>query len=255
MKITHTKVSAVADGSDPAQVQPSDWNAEHTVVRRYNPHDWVGHANDADDDFMTGTLDTTGSRAAGATPWTSTALSGSTVSFEGPGLLRLSSQTSGTDTRAYVTQPAPSGNWKFRTSMRMLSFNARYGGAGIRLLGANKVRWFTPQGGGAGPMLQVQDRSLAEGWLSNLAATDNPWGTSTPTRLAYTSPLVLEVERSGTTLTYRYSSTGFEGTFIDVYSEDESVPGALSTIGLIAVATDTSSARGIGLFNWFRRIS
>lgn len=30
--ITHTKISAVGDGADTSLVQPSDWNAVHTVT-------------------------------------------------------------------------------------------------------------------------------------------------------------------------------------------------------------------------------
>ena len=32
MSITHTKVSAIADGADTTVVRPSDWNADHTIA-------------------------------------------------------------------------------------------------------------------------------------------------------------------------------------------------------------------------------
>src|SRR3990167_5605560 len=32
MAITHTKVSAITDGSDTDLVRPSDWNADHTIA-------------------------------------------------------------------------------------------------------------------------------------------------------------------------------------------------------------------------------
>jgi len=31
MRVTHTKVSGVADGPDPDEVQPSDWNDDHVI--------------------------------------------------------------------------------------------------------------------------------------------------------------------------------------------------------------------------------
>lgn len=257
MKITHTKVSGVPDGSDPAQVQPSDWNADHAVVQRYNPADWTGHVFAADDDFMTGTLDTAGSRASGATPWTQTILTDSALSFDGPGLLRLYSQRlSGNDTRALITQPVPAGNWKYRTAGRFLPSVTTYGGGGLRLDSPTKRRWFTVQGSGGTPALQVQDRTTSETWVSGLQSNGAPWSGF---RNSWTDVLFLEIERSGGDLIYRYSSTGHEGTFVDFYTENSGSTGFpvadITTIGLINVATDNPKAKGISLFNWFRRIT
>jgi hypothetical protein len=210
--------------------------------------------DNADDEFETGSsIDLTGARFTGATAWAwrnqSTAtgnLSQGSLVFAGPGH---------TGSNLHILeQPTSGSTWKYRCKISGFFVNpVSFSGGGMCVVNNSngKVIGFYKlySSGFAIAGDKWTNVTTYSASLATNAVWDNTtgrWGRS---------GVFLEIELVGTNLVFRYSDSGYEGTFVAFATE------ALATfittadrIGLI-VHNDTGSNAPTVTFDWFRKMS
>jgi hypothetical protein len=219
----------------------------------------------SDDEFETASLDTAGTRSAGALPWTTINQTGLT-NVQQQGSLQITATLQTTWGGIYQTVAAGTA-YKYRAKHRL-----RWSGAGtaVQICGL----WLYESGTGkylTAGILNNPGPQLWLAWYPNLSTTTQTGNSATAslnsTPGCLESPpfltqdlkwMYLEIERAGATIYMRASPSGLEGTFID--------------IGNVAVTTAFTTAPdsiGIGTYcinlgggttnlittDWFRRIS
>jgi hypothetical protein len=79
---------------------------------------------------------------------------------------------------------------------------------------------------------------------------------SCPLGIVPFAPVYLEIENDGTSLYFRCSDTGVDGSFLQVFTQALSTwVTAVDTIGLMCNVNATGGAGSIGVFDWFRRMA
>lgn len=220
-----------------------------TGTRGQHPDDIPENPNVADDEFEGLTLDTTGERADGATPW-EWVNQGDATAVLTQGHLVLTDPGNTVLNMHVIRQALPAAPWTYRfkfTEIAGASTDYSIGGVCIMNNTNNRLLVFSKDYN-AGWDLSVDrytDFSTGASTITDIGSFFTPWDS----RL----PVYFEVECDGTNVTFRLSGSGVNGTFAD--------------IGTDALATFITSADYIGLLvnslnstdtvmavEWFRRM-
>lgn len=209
----------------------------------------------ADDDFEDGsTIDTAGTRRSGATAWAWRNQGGATANLVAGSLILFAPASAGTNHRI-VEQVAPSGAWKYRAKVRINAADVNFAASGLVLLNSSNGRlvvWGVNRNGGT---LLYALRYTDPTTFSAAIATPISYTAESLIRASPT--LYLEVESSGTVLTFRYS---YDGITFNAYSGTETISafltasgGALDRIGLDMDGENSNDAYLI--VDWFRKVA
>jgi hypothetical protein len=203
------------------------------------------------DEFETGTtIDTSGTRYSGATPWTAFNLSTATNSVSNGSLVFLPAAISSLSINGY-SQPVPAGNWTYEAKIQ-----------GFETGGSQILGMFVATSAGATGKLQTFHITTQDIQVDNFnSATSFSGGASSvtgayillDTHTETTIPVYLQISLAGTTLNYAYSLTGIPGTFTTILSTSTStfLGAAPALIGLMGLSQTT--AQSTLLCDWFRR--
>lgn len=206
-----------------------------------------------DDEFSTGsTIDTAGTRFSGANAWTLYESAGGNVGSEvntGAGIIWLT--VSGSNSIQGFYQALAAGNFKYRMKLSIEGANStnNYGGFFLHDSVGGKLEAF---------YLRPHVPSTA-----NLVALEKGRWTNQTTfdatglvRDIVLSPgfsIYLEIERSSTTLTYRYSATGRRFIQFTTNSETAHMANSPNRIGIFY---NTSTTNGPHItVEWFRKVA
>lgn len=215
-----------------------------------------------DDEFEYGSsIDTTGARRSGANAWSWVNQNSATAAV-GRGNVLLSAPQNGGQF-SYAAQAPPSGTWKFRAKISVPAYltNAPY--AGLLLYNsANGHNVFfgtiynTFITGGAPGLIVAVSTSWPSGGGATTHAPPSTSYISSATARDLSRYSYLEIEYDGTTLYYRVSPSGVDGSFSQVYSGTASsdLGAAPTNIGL-AAGSYGAGVPAILACDWFRRTS
>lgn len=206
------------------------------------------------DEFESAALDTTGSRYAGATPWT-VVNQGSITLNQDHGSIVFSGDGS-TNSLHSIVQPVSGIAWRFRAK-GYTSWISPGDSWGFVCRESSSAKSLTPGllvNSGETPTTWIA------GWLND-TTLNNTYNVVTNAAL-YTTffhhfiPLYLEVELAAGTITFRISDTGEDGTFQSVASATLVAQGivAIDQIGLSAF-TGGGSSPLCGVCDWFRQVA
>lgn len=228
--------------------------ASSVSLNNVTPETHPSTAAAADDEFEAGTsIDTTGGRRTGATPW-SWVNRGTATAIVSQGALVFTAPASSSEAPRLLTQPLPAGSGAtYRCKMLdLVSASADSSYAGLAFYDATE-----------GKAISVGVHALATGW--QLEVDKWPDFVTAPTA-AYTSgvypttgrvahqPIWLEITTDGTTLRFLVSDSGVDGTFEEVFSETIST--YLPTVSHVALLVDTSnSVPALAVYDLFRQIA
>ena len=217
-----------------------------TANNQYNvtPDTHPAVANAADDEFEIGTtLDTTGSRRAGATPW-SWYNQGTSVANVGSGALQLAAQAGGNFHA--VLQTAPSAPFTYVAKVQIgvsATSNTALGGFFLYNTGSTKII-------AAG--FDMHSGNLQVYHFTGSAYDASPYN-ALPLGFTAFQYVYLQVVNDGTNLKFSVSHSGVPGSFIQFYTETlASFIAAVSEIGLFGNFNATSPQLTC---DWFRRIA
>lgn len=206
------------------------------------------------DEFEGPSLDTGGIRFAGAIPWTWQNQSPAVATL-GQGALSLTQTPDGSLQFHVVTQPLPTGPWKFRTKQSVMIANGtNYAGGGILLQesGSGKFADFHKiYSGGQNGEVDIWPGTFASPGAGATASTWNPWGGN---QAIFGSPVYLEIEFDGTTYYYRWSITGYEGSFVTVTTTTNSIFGGTNADHIGLGGLNTSTGPSTLVYDWWRRM-
>lgn len=206
--------------------------------------------NAADDEFggylysAETSLDTGGTRFSGATAWAWRNQGGATTVLTA-GVAVLTAP-SGTANLRIIEQALPGGTtWTYRAKICAYAPVGNFWQAGMTVIesGTTKIEQLVTAESG---LLRV-DR-----WSNVTTYTTTPGTLNTITW--YQRQIYLEIERNGSNVLYRFSPTGFAGTFQLVYTSSGYWTSAPDKIGLVA----TSNGNGSDVLlscEWFRRVA
>lgn len=244
-----------ASGSELYFAQVPFVSAIQSVVVPYGPDSYTFYpAYVANDEFNTGTLDTTGTRFSGAEAWTWLNQGPTTATQSYGGLVLAKTYDSGEWT--FIFQNSPSTPWKYRCKITLggMERYQNYYSAGLAVRNSSNQR--------------ITTISLAyiNGHIVRHARGDADHGSSTiwiadKNVLDVSRQNYLELEHSGTELITRWSPTGHDGTFQELGRENVTTHhnnpiGTVNQIGL-GIQHDRSADTGefYAIVDWFRRIS
>lgn len=198
------------------------------------------------DEFETGaTIDTTGSRYAGATPWTAFNLSTATNQVNAGALVLRPVNTVALTVNGY-SQPIVGATWAYVA--KVVSANLPTNGAVGAMVGlpGGKFIYFNVSGTGGAQM--------------NVQAFTNPTTFSSTqiglgSAIAIGNYVYLQILYNGTNIIFSYSYNGVPGSFVTAFTETPaSFLGAVPTIvGL--VGSLQSGQQGQLVCDWFRQIA
>ena len=212
--------------------------------------------NVADDEFSTGSdWDTAGTRFASATAWTKFESTGGYLNSRintGAGLLSVNTALANAIQGYY--QSLPAGDLKYRCSIWLsseLQSSAIRGGMFLR----DSI-------GGRIERLMMRPHELSTAPLfPKLESRNSSSQTADNAQRAYhttTGPMwfrwYFEMERSGTTIFWRYSGDGREFVELTNFTETNYLANSPNQIGLFVDSSNTTANRYV-TFEWFRRIS
>lgn len=192
------------------------------------------------DDFETGaTIDTTGARYAGATPWTAYNLSSGSAAVSNGSLALLPAAIVGLSVNGY-TQPLVGATWAYTCKMQVVNTTGALGM--IISVGAGKMWHFN-----------VASSTTIEVQSFNTATSFNGTAISTGILSVVATAVYLRIGYDGTNLTFSYSTTGNESSYITLVST--TLTGWLGVAPtLVGLAGQLQSAtQGIAIYDWFRR--
>lgn len=246
-------ISFVASGSIASvNVQAAIEELDTTVsliAGGYIPDAPPASPNVADDEFDVGSaIDTAGTRFAGATAWAWNNQSTATGDLESE-IFKLALPSSASVSLRRVEQPC-SGSWKYRCKLSparivVLGPNYQYFGMCVANNSSGKIVTF---GVYSGTNLQTYR------WDNATTFNGNVSDQSFPNINHYKDPFYLEIENDGTTLTFRYSYSGYNFTFTQ--HSTETIATHLSSVDRIGLCAYTSNSNAMTVgYDWFRRIS
>jgi len=211
--------------------------------------------NPADDEFEYGTsVDTTGTRFSGATPWT-WVNQGTATGVVAAGALVLSVPASSTANARTIFQPAAAGDWKYR--INLLDQNSNAGStnifsAGLIVRNSANGRMFSFSRSYSTGM-----KWLVQRWASSTAVNATVYssdGFSAPFFRSSHIPTYFEVEKLGTSVIFRISDSGVAGTFYTIATEPLAT--YLLAVDQVGIYVDTTNNNvSMGVFDWFRKIT
>lgn len=197
-----------------------------------------------DDEFEGTELDETGSRRAGAEAWT-WYNQGSSTSIQGSGRQVLLHPGSVSDDHSAVMQEAPTAPWVFRAKVALGTTASHGNYFRVGVIAYNDANTHMHHAGISQSGVQAfSANSLSSGGTNH---TPLPWQVCVP--------VYIEMEDDGTDFYVRYSGSGVDGTFVELYSDaGYATLGATPTHVGLAVG-NVNNFRTEGFFEWWRRIS
>lgn len=240
------------DDTDPANPVVSATGGSTVNV---TPDSHPSSPDDADDEFEYGSsIDTAGDRGASAVPWAWVNQDTATGNVA-QGHLVLASPASTDDDVRVLVQAVSGSAWKYRAKLSSFhSANVNYFAAAmvLRDSGSGKLLTFYKQGSAS--TFAVGVHRWASPTAYNAAAIGGSDIFSGAHGREAKSPIYFEVELSAGVLTFRYSDTGVDGTFISIGTE--SVATYITAIDGIGVGTFGANANPItAVFDWFRKVA
>lgn len=222
-----------------------------TGTKGISVDDHPSNGNVANDEFEGSSLDTTGTRFTGANAWSWYQQSSSSITQANGSSVLLGDVGDAVSTLRFIRQAVPTAPWKFRAK-------CAYGGpnnpdnmrsSGLVIHNTANSRYCI-----VGPgYINASKFDAVEG----IEGTGHPTsrGEIVTTRADLFRPGYVEIENDGTTLYFRYSGSGVEGSFYTLFSR--AISGFMSDvthIGLGFVAEGDPRAASL-VTDWFRRIS
>lgn len=192
------------------------------------------------DEFETGTtIDTAGTRYASATAWTAYNLSSGSSAVNNGSLALLPAAIVGLSVNGY-TQPLVGTTWAYTCKMQLVNTTGAIGM--IISVGAGKMWHFN-----------VATATTIEVQSFNTATSFNGTAVSTGIISAVATAVYLRIGYDGTNLTFSYSTTGNESSYVTLLST--TLTGWLGVAPtLVGLAGQLQSAtQGIAIYDWFRR--
>lgn len=210
--------------------------------------------NAADDEFYGASLDTTGSRFSGATPW-SPFNQGSATYTLSKGVLVINAPAAAGNNWRGISQPI-SGNGRWRAKLASAVKAVQYNNAGLGFYRAASNRLVSCSAGsdsGGNPSIGTMKMNSPSSFNgSSLLDMSRLFGGVAQFRY-------FEIEYDGTSIYFRASGTGAEGTFIPIGIGSESASGghlngAPDTIVLWAESNNGSNDAAL-VVDWFRKLA
>lgn len=225
------------------------WESGPPVTAPFYPPDVPPSTPDpADDEFSGASLDTAGTRFSGAIAWAWRNQGGATATLA-DGFLTLTAPGASSQNNRIIEQVAATAPWTYRAKL----FDPFMTESNFALAGMVLVNSTTGK-------LIAFSKAYISGLVLAVSHYDNVTTFSSGTNLAvfasrsFHGPLYLEIENDGTNLTFRYSDTGLDGTFITHSTETvASYLGSADTIGFFGNSLNSDPVKTI--VEWFRRIA
>lgn len=208
------------------------------------PNSHPGSANVADDEFEGGALDTAGTRTAGATAW-AWSNQGTSVATLAEGSLVLVPQGDGFS--HFILQTAPATPWRYRlraAAFAPLTTTGSVGGFVVYGSGSTKNYIFGQD---------ASDGKLRVHRFTGPSTYDSSPYANLPFGMVPGVPVYLEVENDGTTLYFRVSATGVDGTFVTLFSQ--ALATWVTAVTSIGVMGNSAIASAAIVIDWFRRMA
>lgn len=206
-------------------------------------------SNASNDEFEGATLDTAGTRFAGATAWTWRNQGTATATLVN-GSLVLHAAANASDDFKIIEQAAPSGNFKRRAKLTIRGERSNFPQGGLilyRTTGPKSLVFASTYE--TGYKRKVQRFNGLNTFSANVyAPTDDSDRFGPVSCFAY-----FEIEHSGTDYIFRLSATGVEGSFVTVATEAQAthLGGVADTIGLYVSSSNGSNSADM-ICDWFR---
>jgi hypothetical protein len=211
--------------------------------------------NQADDEFEYGTsIDTSGARFSGASPWSWYNQGSSTATVtQGQLVLTIPGGPAITGPTRAVEQSVSGSSWKYRAKLCSLTLDmSNYAGVLMQVRNSSIDYAIILQKNYSSGMQMELNRQAAGIYFSNIAVV--PAFTSVNPGRSSLAPMYFEIELSSGVLYFRYSDTGADGTFIlagqDVVSSYIVTP---DRIGLGCASYNSQPVTAV--WDWFRKIS
>lgn len=203
----------------------------------------------ADDEFDGTSFDTAGTRFSGANAW-AWRNQGSATAVLADGHLVLTAPASGSDNHRIVEQTAPGGSWKYRLKMSDLRMTeSNYACGAIVIANSSNGKFIAFQKAYSGGVQMQLDRYNSVTSHNTTLVGSFIFSTRSPHHALY-----LEVESDGTTLTFRYSDSGVDGTYITFGSD--TISSFLGTADRIGISADSVNSNVVQtVVDWFRRVA
>jgi hypothetical protein len=205
-------------------------------------------ANAADDEFGTGSLDTAGTRFAGATAWAWNNQGGTAIAPQGYSRLAIVETTSSMNLRI-VNQALPAGDWTYEckiTGYLLPISNTTFGGMVLRENATGRCETFAIDGTSAGNALVGSRWNTVSSFTSNI-------GARVISLAVVQSPgYYLRISRVGATITMDYSPNRVHWMTYASYAQTAFFTTAPSHIGLF-VYNNAGAFPVVASFDWFRR--
>ncbi|MDP9112273.1 MAG: hypothetical protein M3O20_01170 [Acidobacteriota bacterium] len=238
--------------SSPASMLICDWFRDYSggyspstgIAYSYNitpdvhPQVPAGVGLGPTDEFEYGsTIDTTGIRYSGATPWTLYNSSPSSSSVAQGAIVLGSPAAAGVNPGGY-SQPISGSTWEYTCKIQNNSLNNIIGMA-VAVSGSGPLSTL----GLYSNTVYVQHRTAPGVFTANAAYMSAGTGTWVYLRIAY----------DGTNIIYSYSLTGYNNNFTQLYTETPAAFLGASPTLICLTADANGAAAATALVDWFRR--
>lgn len=207
-----------------------------------------------DDEFETGSsIDTTGARFSGATPWAWRNQGAATaVVHPEQGALVLTTPTAVGVNLRLVEQAISGSTWRIRAKIvgfKGTNVDFAFGGITVANSGSGKTGTWMIQRSSSSVTLQLNRYNSATSQAAGEAGVA-PFDTVP----RHNDTFYLEIEQTATQLIYRYSFYGVDDTFVDYITENlATFFTSIDRVGLIVSTGNGSSASLI--VDWFRKVA
>lgn len=216
-----------------------------------NPDTYPSSPANPDDEFDTGTsIDTAGTRRVSAVAWSLLNSGGSFANSVNKGHLAISDTLAVVDNVRGVVQ-AVTGTWRYRAKLSgIVHPNSNYWNIGMIVRNTANSRFMTlAKTWDTSWRLSVVQWSAFATANSTLVITDIFTSAGRSFHLA----MYLEIENNGTSLIFRYSDTGVDGTFITFHTA--TIATYIAAVDQIGLHLSANGGACVGAFDWFRKMA
>jgi hypothetical protein len=221
----------------------------------------VTPANVANDEFESGaSIDLTGARFAGATPWTWLNQLNATAPVA-QGAVVLNGGNVATDSINAVLQPVAGSTWTYQAKFALNNVAGAAGGA-AGLIVQNAANGHLLELGVYNPAVGDVEASLIVKRYTNPTTvsaseiTTGPLPGNTLQARGASAWVYLQMLFDGVNIDYAVSLTGVPGTYQQVYTETAAafLGAAPTNVGLM-VNSQSATVAAQGIFDWFRKVA